>query len=77
MCTATSLFIFVSICSGAPPAIHTMGEVYFVRRSEKLHLYRIFFNYALLLATKADCNAELQLVNFMLEGDEPWPTRIA
>ncbi|KAA8642611.1 hypothetical protein EYZ11_010110 [Aspergillus tanneri] len=43
----------------------------FVRRSEKLHLHRIFFDYALLLASKADRNAGLRLVNLLLEGDKP------
>ncbi|KXG50188.1 uncharacterized protein PGRI_061550 [Penicillium griseofulvum] len=33
----------------------------FVRRSEKLYLHRIFFDYALLLATKADHNAGLRI----------------
>jgi hypothetical protein len=43
----------------------------FVRRSEKLNLHRIFFDYALLLATKADRNAELRLVNLLLGGEKP------
>lgn len=43
----------------------------FVRRSEKLNLHRIFFDYALLLATKADRNAGLRLVNLLLGGEKP------
>ncbi|CAG8015554.1 unnamed protein product [Penicillium nalgiovense] len=43
----------------------------FVRRSEKLYLHHIFFDYALLLATKADRNAGLRLVNLLLEGNKP------
>lgn len=43
----------------------------FVRRSEKLHMHRIFFDYALLLATKVDRDAGLRLVNLLLEGDCP------
>ncbi|OQE01202.1 hypothetical protein PENVUL_c044G04241 [Penicillium vulpinum] len=43
----------------------------FVRRSEKLHLHRIFLDYALLLATKADRNAGIRLVNLLLEGEIP------
>ncbi|KAJ5199365.1 hypothetical protein N7472_004569 [Penicillium cf. griseofulvum] len=43
----------------------------FVRRSEKLHMHHIFFDYALLLATKADRNAGLRLVNLLLEGNKP------
>ncbi|CAP86462.1 Pc20g11330 [Penicillium rubens Wisconsin 54-1255] len=40
-------------------------------RSEKLYLHHIFFDYALLLATKADRNAGLRLVNLLLEGNKP------
>ncbi|KAJ5219641.1 hypothetical protein N7468_008845 [Penicillium chermesinum] len=43
----------------------------FVRRFEKLPLNRIFFDYALLLATKADRNAGLRLVTLLLQGDTP------
>jgi ankyrin repeat protein len=43
----------------------------FARRSEKLYLHHIFFDYALLLATKADRNAGLRLVNLLLEGNKP------
>jgi ankyrin repeat protein len=43
----------------------------FVRRSEKLNLHRVFFDYALLLATKADDNAGLRLVRLLLEGEKP------
>lgn len=43
----------------------------FVRHSEKLHLHRIYFDYALLLATKADRNAGLRLVNLLLTGENP------
>lgn len=43
----------------------------FARRSEKLNLHRVFFDYALLLATKADRNVGLRLVNFLLGGEKP------
>ncbi|KAJ6016558.1 hypothetical protein N7540_011149 [Penicillium herquei] len=43
----------------------------FVRRLENLQLYCVFFNFALLLASKADCDAGLRLVNLLLEGDDP------
>jgi ankyrin repeat protein len=43
----------------------------FVRQSEKLNLHRVFFDYALLLATKADGNVGLRLVNLLLEGEKP------
>ncbi|KAJ6004652.1 hypothetical protein N7540_013021 [Penicillium herquei] len=43
----------------------------FVRRLENLHLDCAFFNYALLLASKADRNVGLRLVNLLLEGDHP------
>jgi ankyrin repeat protein len=44
----------------------------FVRRSENLNLHRIFFfDYALLLATKADRNAGLRLVDILLGGEKP------
>ncbi|PYH45894.1 ankyrin [Aspergillus saccharolyticus JOP 1030-1] len=46
-------------------------EFIFVRRWEKLHLHRIFFNYALLLAAKADRNAGIRLLTLLLEGDNP------
>ncbi|KAJ5157118.1 uncharacterized protein N7482_008218 [Penicillium canariense] len=42
----------------------------FVRHGEKLHLHRTFFDYALLLAAKADRNAGLRLVNLLLEERE-------
>jgi hypothetical protein len=43
----------------------------FVRHSKKLHLHGIFFDYALLLATKADRNMGLRLVNLLLGGERP------
>ncbi|KAJ5736732.1 uncharacterized protein N7483_001857 [Penicillium malachiteum] len=43
----------------------------FVRRSESLQLHLTFFNYALVLAAKADRNSGIRLVNLLLEGDEP------
>ncbi|KAJ5753784.1 uncharacterized protein N7511_007937 [Penicillium nucicola] len=43
----------------------------FARGSEKIDLHRVFFDYALLLAAKADRNAGLRLVNFLLEGENP------
>jgi ankyrin repeat protein len=42
----------------------------FVRRSAKLNLHRIFFDYALLLASKADRNVGLRVVNLLLGGEE-------
>jgi len=44
---------------------------FFVRRSEKLNLHRIFFDYALLLATKSDRNEGLRLVNLLLGEEKP------
>ncbi|KAE8378272.1 ankyrin [Aspergillus bertholletiae] len=43
----------------------------FVRRYEELRLHQIFFDYALLLATKADRNTGLRLVNLLLRSDKP------
>ncbi|GMG47200.1 unnamed protein product [Aspergillus oryzae var. brunneus] len=43
----------------------------FVRRGQKLPLHRVFFDYALLLATKAGRNAGLRLVEFLLGESMP------
>lgn len=43
----------------------------FVRNEEQLHLNHLFFDYALLLSSKADRNAGLRLVQLLLE--EPTP----
>ncbi|KAJ5723058.1 hypothetical protein N7488_001093 [Penicillium malachiteum] len=41
----------------------------FVRRSENLQLHPTLFNYALILAAKADRNSGVRLVNLLLRGD--------
>lgn len=43
----------------------------FVRNEEQLHLNHLFFDYALLLSTKADRNAGLRLVHLLLEKSNP------
>lgn len=43
----------------------------FVRRSEKMKLHPLFFNYALVLAANADRNEGLRLVKFLLNGEKP------
>lgn len=43
----------------------------FARSEGQLHLNRLFFNYALLLATKADHNAGLRLAKLLLKEPNP------
>jgi len=52
-------------------AFHHWERFIFVRHPEKLNLHRVFFDYALLLATKADRNSGLRLVNLLLTGEKP------
>lgn len=43
----------------------------FVRKEEQLPLNHLFFDYGLLLSSKADRNAGLRLVQLLLEGPTP------
>ncbi|KAJ5709933.1 hypothetical protein N7493_009525 [Penicillium malachiteum] len=43
----------------------------FVRRSENIQLHPTLFNYALILAAKADRNSGMRLLNLLLGGDNP------